>query len=438
MNTTVPLGVASVDITPKEPIPLAGFAFRTGPFDAVRTPLTLRCFLFRYPHEDVVVLSADLLWWGHDTVAACRSALDAEYGTVRSRRYLFVATHTHCGPQVCRTQASGLGKADDAYINRLTRRVVKVVGDAAGNVRTVRAVHYRGCSDLPINRRCVTDEGVVMAPNPSGPRDTAIHLVEFMADERGASHEEACVAVWVCAACHPTTTGENRVDPEFLARGVSQYVKDRYPHALGCFLQGCCGDTRPAIIQGNEFYRGTLDRESEDLARRFCHEVAATRDQPAQELAFPSGNVVHTAVADLPLASSFPHARRDQYLNRTDHIGEWARYFGATEIPATAPLALTLFRMSDGFSLLLMDGEIMSEYALFVERVSGGRVWAGGYCNGMTAYVPSDTQIVQGGYEPYESMFYLLRPAPFAVGVEQRLKTAMSNIVSRHDTRKTL
>jgi hypothetical protein len=66
MSDTVLLGTSVSDITPQKPIPLTGFGFRTGNFDSVRSPLSLRCFIFRYPDSDIVIFSADILCWGRD------------------------------------------------------------------------------------------------------------------------------------------------------------------------------------------------------------------------------------------------------------------------------------------------------------------------------------------------------------------------------------
>ena len=430
MANHIQLGIATIDITPEKPIPLAGFAFRTEPYEAVRNPLSLRCFAFHYDHEEVIVLSADLLWWGGDTVKSCRVALRNAYPRRDPQRYVFLATHTHHGPQVSKMHADGLGQPDDAYITQLIHATVHVVGEAVGRTRSVIAYHYIGHSDLPINRRKKTDTGIVMAPNPHGARDTALHLIEFVPCDSYEEGSPPCIAVWACAACHPTSSAENLVDPEFLARGVSRYASKYSPETVGCFVQGCCGDTRPSIIHDGQFYRGTLGHESVQLEERFLRELIATRQGRPTELHPPIGGVLRASVAHLPLAKRFPHAQRDRFKDREDCIGEWARHPWPRDTPSTVPLTLTWFRLSTEFSLLFMDGEIMSEYALFTEELSNQTVWAGGYGNGMTAYIPTDEYAHDGGYESYDAMFYFLRPAPYAVGVEATLKREITHLLT--------
>ncbi len=73
------LGAAKVDITPRTPVPLAGFAFRRGRAEGVHAPLYLKVLSFGYQDgRRLIVLAADLLWWGNDTVEECRALLAAE------------------------------------------------------------------------------------------------------------------------------------------------------------------------------------------------------------------------------------------------------------------------------------------------------------------------------------------------------------------------
>ena len=67
--TLLELGTAKVDITPRIPVPLAGFGFRTGVFGRVETPLLARTFCFKGTGErPIILVSADLIWWGNDRI----------------------------------------------------------------------------------------------------------------------------------------------------------------------------------------------------------------------------------------------------------------------------------------------------------------------------------------------------------------------------------
>ena len=235
MGNTVLLGTSVADITPQKPVPLSGFGFRTGNFDSIRSPLSLRCFIFRYPSTDIVVFSADILCWGRDTVANCKALLEKNYPDAGRSQFLFLATHTHCAPSVSYSAARAIGKADSGYIAMLEQKLLSSVKDAAQNIHRVSAVLYEGKTGIAVNRRLKTGQGLIMAPNPSGPKDNDIKLIEFYAAEPGGAFREGeTVAVWACAACHPTASNENRVDREFLVRGLDYYLEGS--KASGAFL----------------------------------------------------------------------------------------------------------------------------------------------------------------------------------------------------------
>ncbi len=428
MTDTILLGVAEVDITPVRPIHLAGFSFRTEPFESISTPLSLKCFLFGESLQGqekrrTAVFSADLLWWGRDTVATVRRVLLAEVPQAQDWNLVFLATHTHCGPQVSCYFASGLGQPDGEYVSFLTDAVVRVAREADARHTRVRAVRYEGTSDISINRRKVIDGAMTMAPNPDGPRSPRILLTEFMGDDGN------CVAVMACSTCHPTTSGDNRVDKEFLAQGLDLYLQKHAPQAVGMFVQGCCGDVRPALVKAGKFYRGSLDNETRQLAVQFAQELESARKGQGLPVSFFDSPRLETSVVDLPLATGFDHEDRASLVFATDEKAEWARHFADTPVPQSIPLELAYLSLADVLSFFFYSGEVVGEYGRYVEKLSGGNVWAGGYYNGMTTYIPTDSQVPEKGYEAYDALFYFLAPAPFSVGVEDVLKKATQDLL---------
>jgi len=380
------------------------------------------------------VFSADILCWGRDTVANCKDLLEKNYPDAGRSQFLFLATHTHCAPSVSYSAAKAIGKADSGYIAMLEQKILSSVKDAAQNIRRVSAVLYEGKTRIAVNRRLKTGQGLIMAPNPSGPKDNDIKLIEFYAAEPGGAFREGeTVAVWACAACHPTASNENRVDREFLVRGLDYYLEGS--KASGAFLQGCCGDVRPALIKDGEFFRGALDLESEELARRFAEELRSAKKGAGTPLQFNSEYLFSRSSAELPFNPDFPHKNRNDFVSRDDAIGEWARRFSDTPVPLSMPMDLSLFNLSGEIAFLFFSGEIVSEYSLYCRELSGGRVWAGAYADGMTSYIPTAAQLKEGGYEAYDAMFYLMQPAPFAESsdliLREKIKTTLAPLLLR-------
>ncbi|MDR2133825.1 MAG: hypothetical protein LBP27_01865 [Treponema sp.] len=437
------LGCAASDITPQKPVPLSGFGFRHGNFDSVYGPLFLKCFVFRYAEKDLVVFSADILCWGRDSTDHIKKLLEKEYP--RRADFLFLATHTHCGPSMTRLFFAGIGDGDDEYIAWAAEKTVKTALEAAECFRPVKASVHSGKTAIGINRRLKTGKVVSMAPNPEGPRDDEIKLVEFTACENDALFKTGDpVAVWACVSCHPTATAEKRVDREFFARGLDYYLDSRAPRATGALLEGCCGDVRPAMIRDGAFFRGTLDRESDELARRFSGELSAAKNSPGISLNLNESACFSTHLAELPYNPDFPHRDRLALLRKSagdlqsedvmvlsggDEKINWAKHFRDTPVPAAMPLEIFSFNLAKEFGFIFFSAEVVCEYSLYCRKESGGRIWAGAYAGGMTTYIPTSVQLEEGGYESYECMFAFLQPAPFAGAVENILKEKIKSLV---------
>lgn len=432
MGDTLLLGTSRADITPKRPVPLCGFSFRKGNYESIRSSLFLRCFIFRYPDEDMVVFSADLICWGRDTVANCRALLERCYPRAGRSRFLFLATHTHCGPSVTfyMSDAAG-GPPDVEYIGLLEQNVLETALAAADNLRPVTVSLYTGKTGIPVNRRLKTANGVIMAPNSGGPKNDDINLIEFTAaEDDGCFQKGEPVALWVCASCHPTASGDNRVDREFFVRGLDYFMEAHAPKALGAFIQGCCGDVRPALVRDGTFYRGSLDIESEELARRFAEELAQARKGRGTPLDLCTEAIWKQSKAELPFNPDFPHKDRNPLVRLDNEIGEWARRLRDAPVPETMALELFFFNLSREFAMLFLSGEIVCEYSLYCREISAGRVWLGAYAGGITTYIPTAAQLGEGGYEPYDSLFYFLQPAPFRESAEGVLKEKIRSMIT--------
>jgi len=105
-------------------------------------------------------------------------------------------------------------------------------------------------------------------------------------------------------------------------------------------------------------------------------------------------------------------------------IGEWARAFLAhpERIAASATLRLQRLDIARDQSLLAMNGEMCMDYGRQIKDVSRGTVLPVGYSNGMVGYIPTATQVDEGGYEADESTRYYLLPGRFAREIDARIR----------------
>ncbi|HEY6739669.1 MAG TPA: hypothetical protein VI076_12560 [Actinopolymorphaceae bacterium] len=414
------LGTATVDITPSAPIDLAGFAARTGPYEKVRAPLSLQVFAFG---GDVVLVCADLLWWGPDVVAEIRRRVAEEY-RISPERLVLHASHTHCAPMPGLTCSPLLGAGDPAYVARLVDTTVAAIGRALESSEEVDLCWGRSEAAIGVNRRRKNPDGTVGGPDPEGEVDHEVVVLSFRRPDGSTK------AVMVHYTCHPVISDARLVGPDYPG-AMREHVADEVGADVTIgFLQGCCGDVNPALIRDEEFYRGG-DEEIDRLGGRLADAVLEVLGAPMAPLSVPVV-MARTGEVSLPLQVPSRHE-----LARRRHepaiIGDWASWLLAdpSRLVDRIPLTLSVLQLGGVLTLLGFDAEVTVPYGLWIKRRFSGRVLPLGYTNGMIGYVPTAEQLADGGYEPDESYQYIYRPGRFAPDVEQLVKRAIDDAVHR-------
>jgi hypothetical protein len=420
------LGCAKVDITPEFPLPLAGFGHRKGSFEAVELRLFARLFLFQHVSEGspvrALLVSADLIWWAGERMEGLRKMLLERWG-IRRETVIFSATHTHSGPQTSKDFVPSLGLADNRYIEMLEQKITEGVEEALSNLEPVTISKGTGSCGFGINRRKYVDGRIEMAPNEAGPVDPELGIIRF---ERKS--ESSVKAVWMHYTCHPTTTDVNRVSSEF--PGVAAHLVEAHlgVGATVAYLQGCCGDIRPALIREGEFFRGDDTHVSE-----LGEALAAETIRILQET---SVKVPTAPLMGKQLKVPLPYDRvpdldgLKSQLEQPGIVGEWSRFLAdnSDRLKPHADLELTLLKLSDDLSLLAMNAEMVLDYGLYAKQFSQGRILPLAYSNGMIGYVPTSKQLEEGGYEASESSKYFALPSVFSADIERRIKESIQQI----------
>lgn len=424
------LGVATVDITPERPVALAGFAHRRTPFDRVERRLYAKVWLFEQARPDVLggepmraaVVQADLIWWGSERMPRLYREAEARWGIRESALFLH-ATHTHGSPQTSGRFAPSLGTVDEAYVRELESRLLSALGEAAARTEPVAAERGRGECRIGIHRRRLGADGAVaMAPNPDGPVDPEVTVVRFRGLRGGGTK-----GVWLHYSCHPTTTGDNAVTSEF--PGAAMELVERETGAPVSFLQGCCGDVRPALIADGEFVRGTADDVTaygRELAETALRALAAPMEPLAPAALASAGLTVPLPLRPLPGRDELAAAAGED-----DIRGEWGRLLLAApeRLRPDAPLEVRRLVLAAGLSLVAFNAEMVGEYGRYLKRLTVGEALPLAYTNGMIGYVPTAEQAEQGGYEGRESAAYFGLPAPFAPEAEPAVKKALRRLL---------
>src|SRR5580700_9044311 len=143
-------GVASVDITPQEPIWLAGYGSRTKPSEGVLQKIHAKALVLEdETGSRTALITSDLLGFIKDVSDPIAARVLKKYGIPRERLALN-ASHTHSAPVIGHMLRPAYPltpvqeKVIDRYTTRLEEQVVEVIGTAIQNLAPAEIAFSQG------------------------------------------------------------------------------------------------------------------------------------------------------------------------------------------------------------------------------------------------------------------------------------------------------
>ncbi len=388
------VGLATVDITPTEPIPMSGYASRRAPFESVAQPLYAKAMAVQDAAGNrALLITADILGFTSQRSRSICRRLEASDGLLREQ-ILLNASHTHAGPLVAGSMLASIPTASREAVRRYTAvmedKIVSAGQKALRDLRPARLTWGQGVAPFVMNRREFTDRGVILGTNPSGPADRTVPVLR-VTGERGRPR-----AVVFGAGSHCTTlTGGNMLIAGDYAGYAQEFLEARRPGIQAMFMTGCAGDANP-------YPRGTLD-----LARRHGSQLASAVQDVLEGTLSPVRGPLATRLqmVDLPLVEH----TREQIEDMQVGAPSYRRFFtqgalakldrgGALLSSYTAPFALWQF--GSDLTLVAFSGETVVDYVRLTQEVLGPlNIWISGYSNDVFGYLPTSRLLQEGGYE---------------------------------------
>lgn len=412
-------GIARIVITPTLPMWLTGYAGRDLPATAIIHDLWAKALaLEESPGHRVVIVTTDLLGLSHEILEDVARQVDSLYGLKREQ-LLLNSSHTHSGPMIwpCVDVIYDLSPEDlqkvSLYSQDLTVRLVKVIGQALGNLAPAQLSTGHGSADFAINRR--------NAIHPDGPIDHDVPVLKVMTPEGKTE------AILFGYACHNTTL----VETNFLINGdyagfAQLALEQDNPGVQAMFLMGCAGDQNPAP-------RGTVE-----LARQHGKSLADAVEKVLSGKMQPVHAPIYTAytTVNLPFRPFNAEVYRkdmignDKYLQRRAKLMLEAYNRGWSLDHLVYPIQAV--RFNHDFTILALSDEVVVDYSLRAKKeFSGENLFVSGYSSEVMCYIPSQRVLGEGGYEADENMIYYGFPGPFADGVEDRVFKAIRQVMKQ-------
>lgn len=426
------LGTAKVDITPPVPVELAGFASRSGAgaCETVSHRLHANIFVFctvnAQGRQLALLVSADLPWWGPDRVESLRRTIGTRWG-LDPAAILLHATHTHSGPQTSFVFSPLIGLPDAAYIEELERRLLDGIRTAIRSMEPVEIEIGQGECRIGIHRRKRVNGRILLAPDENGPADPEVRVIRFR-----RLYEGETKAVLVHYACHPTVSSDNRISSDFCGVAMAKVERELGPQAMVAYLQGCCGDIAPLSVKDGAFVNGQ-EETTDSLGGVLAAETLRILRQPMKRLDAGALRFRSVTVA-LPLRT-VPTLQQLQSMaadpDEPAFAREWSRLLleRKERLQPTVPLEIALLSFADGLSVMAMNAEMVVEYGKSIKRGTAGSVLPVAYTNGMIGYVPTASQLREGGYEVNEALYYYGLPAPLRLESEILVKRGIEMLL---------
>jgi hypothetical protein len=394
-------GVASVDITPKESVWLAGFASRTKPSEAVESPLHAKALALRDETGKLwVIVTSDLIGIRRPVADAIAERCLAKYGVARDR-LLLNASHVHSGPELSLgggpvpPERQKRQQVTEKYTRELVERIVDVVGRSIGSLAPARLEFGQGLAGFAVNRRR-------SRPNTRqlpGPVDHDVPVLAVRAADGKVR------AILFGYACHPTTMAAYFITADYPGYAQTELEK-MHPGAVALFVQGCGADANPLPrFHGSD---PALIRRSLELSKLYGKVLAESVDLTLRGKLVPLAGPIRTAFeyVDIPFETrpareELERRRKGADPERRAQAERILRALDAgTQPPERQPYAIQVCHFGTGLKMIALAGEVVVDYALRIKAAYGWETtWMAAYSNDVPGYIPSRRVLLEGGYE---------------------------------------
>lgn len=400
--TTIQLRCGSVEITPRNPMILAGCDIRDlqTPHSRVDDPLLAQVFVIESKTIRSLIVTIDLLYSGVEIVRACENAAEQNFPGVD---VMVFASHTHSATATDRSKPL-LGASDPVEVDRIAKLLVSLIQELSHVEPTECYAIYRAeQADLAVNRRIprvLALDGkrprlrtVVQGANERGPVDDVLAIVSFQ-----SVIDNRTVGVLANFACHPVGYPHRRtVSAHFpsvirealkseVIQGEANGDRESASPIVG-FIQGFSGDNRPKSASTCRAQRtgwrrllagpGLSAFEAED----YSVWISKVKDSCRRVMSAPPVPVIGKETSH-----SCRTVERRKVL-----VGS----------AFSAPLEVKVLRLGS-FLLLGISGEVVTQYAQRLrEALSDYRVFLAGCMGDVVGYIPTESMLRRGGYEAH-------------------------------------
>ena len=422
-------GVAKVDITPREPVPLAGYGGKTRMSQRVEHPIWIKALALRDDSGAISVLvTADLVGLSDKMIARITEDAKSKHGIARERLILNTS-HNHSCPvtedvlwlyyEFTPEEAA----VKDRYTAKLYEQYDELIGKAVASLAPAELSFEQGLAGVAVNRR-----------RSRGPDSRAFgglvdQDVPVIAVKSGGEWKGIVFGY----SCHTTALGGLSISGDY-AGFAQKKLEEWNPGTVAMFVQNCGGDANPLPrIRGKDDEAIALASKYGDILAEAVSQVVAGKMIPLSgplsaamgetELALQPGIPLEELKKRLPNLNGMPKREFEHFIRQYEKLGS---------PPDRVKYPVQAWRFGTELTFIALTGETVVDYSLKFKAAYGwNTTWVCGYNNDLLSYVPSLRVLKEGGYEGASGMFEYGHRAPYTDNVEERITSKVDELVKR-------
>ena len=377
-------GVARVDITPQEPVTMAGYAGRKGLSKGVHDPLSARVVFFENGERRLVVVSTDLIGFYGGTAEYLRKAILEEVKLDPSE-LLLTAIHTHSGPSLTVDKQKG-HKSNLEYTRTLKDKLIGAIRSASDATAPVSIGAGTGHCPIGANRRELRFDrsqngSIVLGRNPYGPTDKQVQVIKL------AKRDGTTLAAMFDYATHGTCLGGGNLTISGDVIGLAEQFVEKIigGNSIAPAFAGASGNIDPwfRVLPGFNEEPGWIP-------------------EPVLLGTVLGEEVVHVFRGIKAVSTS---GRIRSVFEMLNLPGKPADQEAAAKAPQSVSLALTVARVGD-IAFVGIGAEVLTEIGMAIKSASPYRhTLVITHCNGAAGYLAPKHLYVEEGYEIRSSPF---------------------------------
>jgi len=401
------IGTSKTDITPAQPVTMAGYGSRKDLSKGVHDPLSARAIAFEQNGKRLVLVSTDVLGFYDGTAASIRKAI-LEACKLEPPELFLSAIHTHSAPTVT-LDSEKHPQSNIEYTQTLQTQLVKLVGEALTNAVPAQIGVGAGSCPVGVNRREIVRDAVgvpkiVLGRNPAVLTDREVQVLKVwravpqasrlvaVAPQTGTiaaqvvPQSSRIAAVVFAYATHSTSLGPRNYLISGDIHGLAEQFLEKYlgGGVAALAFAGASGDIDPwhRVLPEFKTANGWVP-EPVLMGTLLGEEVANVLNSSAGFQPAPDGPV-KTAFKTLVLPGK-PHVE------------------GAAA--ASTEFNLTVGRVGE-VAFVGLGGEVFNEIGKAIKVASPfAHTFVITHCNGAAGYLPTGPSYGEGGYEVMSSSF---------------------------------